>query len=245
MIHNFQKEQEIIQEFGAMITHVPADDYLPGYSFTTGLYQNFNHPEIICFGLPQDLLHDMLNIVLDYVKDGERFELNHRYKNKILMNDCEVAFITVDPIFYQEYLGFSLGYYRAMDLLTDFPYMQLVWCDQNYKLPWDEGYDESLYQTQKLLDRDMDFFFYESRQLGVFVTKDVLDEHSIIRFVTHDEDGDWLFADQRDYDSTNLQLVSLEKIVKLDPTLNSLFSLGFNEEAERSGQEQKWKRKPY
>lgn len=126
MPQNFKQEQDIIHEFGAIITHIPVDAYLPGYSFTTGLYQNFNHPEIVCFGLKQDILHNMLNLVLEYIKEGETFELNHRYKNKVLMNDCEIAFIPVDPDFYHEYFSSSLSYYSAMNLTLNFPSIQLV-----------------------------------------------------------------------------------------------------------------------
>lgn len=245
MPQNFKQEQKVIQEFGAIITHVPADAYLPGYSFTTGLYQNFNHPEIVCFGLKQDTLHNMLNLVLEYIKEGESFELDRSYKNKILMNDCEVAFIPVAPAFYRAYFGSSLGYYSAMNLTLNFPSMQLVWCDQNGKLPWDDGYDEALHRTQKLLDRDVDFFFYESRQLGVFVTPEVIEGCSFTKFVIHDRDGDWLFADKKDFKAEDLKLVSLDALVKLDPTLNSLFSLGFNEEAERVAQDQKWQKRSF
>lgn len=95
------------------------------------------------------------------------------------------------------------------------------------------------------MDRDADFFFYESQQLGVFVTPEIIEERSFIKFVIHDEDGDWLFADKKDFKAEDLKLVSLEALVKLDPTLNSLFSLGFNEEAERVDQDQNWQRRSF
>lgn len=45
-----------IEQYGCHIVLVEPDDYLPGFAYTIGLYQKFNHPKIICFGLKLPLL---------------------------------------------------------------------------------------------------------------------------------------------------------------------------------------------
>lgn len=50
-----------IEKFGWTVLLVEATGYLPAFAYTVGLWKNYNHPEIISFGLNINTLHLILN----------------------------------------------------------------------------------------------------------------------------------------------------------------------------------------
>lgn len=229
--------QENIDEFGCQIMEVLGDNYMPSFAYTIGLFQQFNHPEVICFGLSQEVMQTLLNNVKDRVEDGETIEVGKNYKG-FLQENFEVTFVEVNKVFYEEYLGYGKWFYGNID----FPVLQMVWPDKKQNFPWSSKFDRKLEFAQPLLDRDLDFWFYESKQLGVFATKQVL-EGALIKYVIHDEEGDWFFMEDEDADSEDLQIIGLEELVKIDPSINSIYYLQYGWEASRENKEDSWTEK--
>jgi len=62
-----------IQKFGWAVQGVLPDDDTPSYSYTIGLTETFGHPELLMMGFSPDLMMQLLNLVGDLVKGGERF----------------------------------------------------------------------------------------------------------------------------------------------------------------------------
>nr|GFD22705.1 hypothetical protein [Tanacetum cinerariifolium] len=61
--HDAAAEDKIINDvakYGFHVAIVPGDGYSPAFAYTIGLYETYGYPELICFGLPQDLLHSVL-----------------------------------------------------------------------------------------------------------------------------------------------------------------------------------------
>lgn len=226
--------QENIDEFGCQIMEVLGDNYMPSFAYTIGLFQQSNHPEIICFGLSQEVMQTLLNNVKDRIEDGETIEIGENYKG-FLQDNFEVTFIEANKIFYEEYLGYAKWFYGD----TSFPVLQMVWPDKKQNFPWSPKFDKKLEFAQPLLDRNLDFWFYESKQLGVFATKQVL-EGALINYVIHDEEGDWFFMEDEDADSEDLQIIGLEELVKIDPSINSIYYLQYGWEASRKNKEDSW-----
>lgn len=226
--------QDNIDEFGCQIMEVVGDNYMPSFSYTIGFFQQSEHPEVICFGLSQEVLQTLLNNVKDRIEDGQTLEAGKTYKG-FLGEDVEVAFIEVNKVFYEEYLGYGKWFYGN----TDFPVLQLVWPDKKQHFPWDKKFDKQLEFIQPLLDRNLDFWFYESKQLGVFATKGVL-EGATVKYVIHDEEGDWFFMEDEDDDSEEIEIVDLEQIIKADPSLNSIYYLQYGWEAYRKEKGGEW-----
>jgi len=52
-----------IQEHGLSVIRVLATGYNPGFAYSVGLFETYQHPEIICFGLKPDVLHEIINDV--------------------------------------------------------------------------------------------------------------------------------------------------------------------------------------
>lgn len=226
--------QDTIDEDGCQIMQIMGDNYMPPFAYTIGLHQQFNHPEIISFGLSLDVLLTLLDNAKDRIEDGEVLEAGKSYKG-FLENDVEVYFLEVDRAFYQDYLGYGCWFYDG----RDFPLLQLVWPDKKGNFPWDKKFDKNLEFVQPLLDRDVDFRFYESKALGVFTTTQVLAGEPI-KYVIHDDEGDWFFLENDTVENDDIQIVALEEITKKDPTINSIYYLQYGWEARRSQIGEDW-----
>ena len=77
--HNCPTEHELInqikiniEKYGLQVMGISATNYLPSFSYSVGLYESYQHPEIICFGLPTDLAHLIINDVANLIKNGEK-----------------------------------------------------------------------------------------------------------------------------------------------------------------------------
>jgi hypothetical protein len=89
----------------------------------------------------------------------------------------------------------------------------------------------------------LDFKFFEKRNLAVFVTKQIFKGNKPILYVSHDsEDGDWQFLTEDTITNEEIMIVSLEEVVKQDPTINELFNLARGQFATRDFTGGKWLR---
>ena len=222
-----------IKKYGWTVMLIEATDYLPSFAYTVGLWKNYNHPELICFGLTTKSLHSSLNVGGELVKDGHKLQVGRDYDD--FFENGIAQFIQVDPRSLQDYFGYALWFNEK----SDFPALQLVWTDRNNRYPWDADFEEEFLYRQPLLDRNADFKFREEKNLAVFTTRQWIEEKKPILRVVHDEDGDWQFltSDQMPED---IKIVALEQMTLQDPTLNDIFNLDYGEAAERNSIGDKW-----
>ena len=223
-----------IETYGCHLASIAPDNYLPGFVYSIGLFKKFNHPEIICFGLKQDVMADIINGVCDEIKKGLSMQAYKRYPDFI--QDFDVQFIPVVKEFYQDYLGYGGWFY---DMSFDFDALQMVWTDKQNKFPWEDGFNPDWKFKQPLLDRDADFKFYEEKNLGVYTTKEAL-EGAPILYVYHNEDGDWQFHTSSDPNVDDGILVCLHDIVKRDSSINELHRLQYGWMAWRKSPADEW-----
>jgi len=225
---------EHIEEYGCHLALLSPTDYLPGFAYSIGLYQKFQHPELICFGLDQNVLGAVLNHARDLIQGGERLVPGVEYSG--FLEGSPIRFIEVDPSYYPNYVGYGCWYY---DRSMDFPLYQLVWPDKQIHFPWDDAFNPNWKRKQPLLDRNTDFKFYEERNLGVFTTKQAFQGEPIL-YVYHDTDGDWQFHTTPEPDLGDTMLVCLEDLTKLDLTLNDIYHLDYGWRAWRESKEAEW-----
>lgn len=98
------------------------------------------------------------------------------------------------------------------------------------------GFGEGKSQTKKQ--------FSDAPNTAVYTTKFVLNEKKAITYVTHEaEDGAWQFFSSDNFDSFEevAKIVSLEQILKMDPTLSELADLPLGYIATRKDLKDKWK----
>ena len=222
-----------IAKYGLQVIMVSGSDYSPSFAYSIGLFETYNHPEIICFGLPEKLGHEIINDVADLLKNGEIIKTHTNYDN--IFKDSKAEFLFVDDRNIDDYFGAALNYYDTIK----FPALQLVWTDRNDKFPWELGFEEEFIYKQPLLDRNIDFKFRESKRLATFTTRQWIDLDKPILRVVHDDDGDWQFltGDQMPED---IEIVALEELILRDRTLNEVFDLDYGEAADREFIGGKW-----
>jgi len=223
-----------IEKFGCHLILIEDDNYLPGFVYSIGLFKNYNHPEIICFGLKTDVLGSVINYARDLIKEGGRFVIGKLYSG--FLEGYDVQFIEVNEEFYADYLGYATWYYHKS---LDFPVLQLVWPDKQNNFPWDKSFNNDWLRRQPLLDRNTDFKFYEERNLAVFTTKQVFQGEPIL-YVYHNEDGEWQFHCSDKPKIEDAMLVCLDEITKLDPSVNNIYHLQYGWSAWRKSPEDDW-----
>lgn len=224
---------ENIEKYGCHLALLEADNYLPAFVYSIGLFKKFNHPEIICFGLNTNVMGGILNHARDLIKQGEKFELNKLYRG--FLEGYYIQFISVDKDYYPSYLGYAGWFYGDFN----FPVLQIVWPDKQSKFPWEDNFNPNWKFKQPLLDRNTDFKFYEERNLGVYTTKQFFEGEPIL-YVYHNQDGAWQFHTSLNPDINDAKLVCLEEITKLDPTINDIYHLQYGWRAWRDSIRDEW-----
>lgn len=91
----------------------------------------------------------------------------------------------------------------------------------------------------------MSWIFRDPPNVAVFTSKSIVDGTEWIHYVCHnEEDGAWQFHPPSGFaGEENASIVSLQSIVKKDPTVNDLFDLPLGWCAWRETPTSKWKRK--
>lgn len=93
-----ERERQMMEEHGWYIHAVQDDKQFP-FKFnahTHGVTENFNHPDLqIVFPLQFGVINSLLKIVIDRIKEGERFEPGKRY-SEICGDDYEVVFVETE-----------------------------------------------------------------------------------------------------------------------------------------------------
>ena len=136
-----------IDEFGVHIVHVPDDEGAPGFSFTVGLWHTFEQPEVVVFGLPEDVAHDLLNAIADDAAEDKKFLPGTRHEGVLV--GYPVRFFDVPKDRYDDYLGSAVWAYEG----SDFPCVQLVWPDKQGRWPWEPGARDGFAASQPVLGR--------------------------------------------------------------------------------------------
>ena len=234
-IENLKLVSDNIENFGCHLTLIEADNYMPAFVYSIGLFKKFGHPEIICFGLNIDVMASIINHACDLIKNGEILITDKSYRG--FLEGFPIQFIYVNKEYYQNYVGYAGLFYNQT---FDFPLLQLVWTDKQNNFPWERDFNSNWKFKQPLLDRNTDFKFYEERNLGVYTTRQAFNGDPIL-YVYHNEDGDWQFHTSVELDLKDSMLVCLEQITKLDPSINEIYHLPFGWRAWRERKEEEWK----
>ncbi|HKB36628.1 MAG TPA: DUF4262 domain-containing protein [Gemmataceae bacterium] len=134
-----------VAEFGWHVVGVDDNPYGPDYAFSVGLYHTLGHPEILIMGLPHETAAQLINVMGESIRGGQRYERGKRYDD--IAEGYPLAFVPVAPRYYPDYLGYALWFYRGWH----FPTLQCIWPDKQGLFPWDPGYDSRYFDHQRVL----------------------------------------------------------------------------------------------
>jgi hypothetical protein len=135
-----------IEEFGWHVIKIFEDDEGPAFAYSIGLFKNFSHPEIIVFGLDVNLMHRMINLVGEEVRQGRRFADDEAASG--ILEGYDVRFLNVASRHYHEHVGYARWFYTGDDFLL----LQCLWPDKKGRFPTDPGFAKALRPRQPLLD---------------------------------------------------------------------------------------------
>ncbi|MFB2924141.1 MULTISPECIES: DUF4262 domain-containing protein [Aerosakkonema] len=143
-----KKIVEDVQRVGWHVMAVGADPdkMKPGFAYSIGLWQSFQHPEIIMFGLPYHTMGHIINDIGSYVKGGKPIVTGQPYSDFI--QNYSLIFESVASAWCVEYLRFAVWFYGEEDT---FSALQCFWPDKAGKFPWDVDFDDKLISCQPLL----------------------------------------------------------------------------------------------
>lgn len=226
----------IIEKYGCYVALFESTAYLPSFAYTIGLLKSFNHPELICFGLPLETMHSALNEGANAIDQGASLISNIDYD--IFFEGTKACLIPVHKLSLNDYFGYAQEFYGYMNLKA----LQVIWPDPKGHYPWGKEFDQSLKDYQPLLDRNFGFKFKEVENLGVFTSRFITELNKKITYVLHDEDGDWQFLSDDEVTDDDMRLVHLKHMVDKDESLNDLFNLEYGEAAQRTTDSHKWTR---
>src|SRR5687768_5661417 len=71
-----EKVESNIIEFGYHITYVQSNENSPSFFYSTGIFKNFNIPEIIISSLGPNLSSELIESYVSIFKDGKEIPIN-------------------------------------------------------------------------------------------------------------------------------------------------------------------------
>jgi hypothetical protein len=120
-----------VRDTGWAVQLIPEDESGPGFAYTTGLFHNYGHAELIIFGLAVEDMHAVLNDCGELVKSGRKLEPGQKLGG-ILGEGYDVLFREVKaPQSYDQHVTYTKAFYKG----RDFPLLQVVWPDARGRFP--------------------------------------------------------------------------------------------------------------
>jgi len=134
-----------INEFGWHCVNVIEDDSHPCWSYTIGLYETWEHPELIIIGRSRATSHEMLKTIADDIELNSPPDLTDPNGHQLPGLRCH--FLEVLPCYSSDYVGFALSFYRK----RHFPLYQIVWPNIDGLFPWHPHAPKHFKEWQPLL----------------------------------------------------------------------------------------------
>ena len=118
------------------------------FTYSTGLFLNFKHPEIILCGLDSNTSFKIVNAIGRQVQAGKTFQVSEPYAD-IFANDVRCIFRPMQVTHYGDYVCWSQWFYEG----PNFPVLQCFWPDKSGLFPWEDGCHPSVVKAQPQLFR--------------------------------------------------------------------------------------------
>lgn len=123
---------------GWAVLHIfpgPGTRFHHGFSYTVGLEETFEHPEVLIVNRTPPLAHNILNVVGMQVRAGLRFD--DWSMSEQILKDAPVWFRACDPV------NSVASIHAAFDQHRDTRALHLLLPDANGLFPWDPGAESS------------------------------------------------------------------------------------------------------
>jgi len=225
-----------------------------GWSYTIGMFDTCNKPEIITVGLKEKTAHFLLNEAARRLRSGVDLT---KGRHRDMIGDVECEFRPVDPKWAKHLMGWAIWYYSG----DEFPVLQAVYPDRENRFPEDSDFDTYFQQPLMQPEASMgqvendfwtsadpssslfDWKFPDPPHTRVFLSKAVHSNHEPVTYVSHDEeDGAWQFLGDSTSGDEPPVVVCFHHPIDDDLTLKELADLPLGWWAERAGPGEPWVR---
>jgi Domain of unknown function (DUF4262) len=142
---DLQKVLADIAEYGWHGVYVAEGVNHPPWSYSIGLFETWQHPELIIIGRSRATTHAMLENLVMEIEAQYPPDLTDRVDHLLLGIRCR--FLKVLPRYYNDYVGFARWYYRK----RHFPLYQIVWAGEGGLYPWLQNAPKRFKQWQPVL----------------------------------------------------------------------------------------------
>lgn len=116
-------------------------------AFTLGLWHLRQRPEVVAFGLPEELAGRVLELVADDVEEGVTYQVGQQHEG--IVHGYPVTFGKVSAAQVRALLPELVEAYGSDDV----PVLQLVYPDRQGRWPWDPDVREGFCEAQPVLER--------------------------------------------------------------------------------------------
>lgn len=147
MAHGDSTVLRDVEQNGVQLFFDEVEDPATTRAFTLGLFHLRQRPEILAFGLPEELAGQVLELVADDVEDGVEYEVGQKHEG--IVHGYPVTFGRVTKAQVRALLPELVSAYGTDDV----PVLQLVYPDRQGRWPWDPGVREGFSEGQPVLER--------------------------------------------------------------------------------------------
>jgi hypothetical protein len=128
------KVRSDIQQYGWHCLHVypRVGEEGVGFTYTIGLSESFQLPEIAIFGLDRDKSHAILSSCVDDIRGGIRYPLDVPLTD-VVAKDVPVIFRAVRPELLDKCFGTAIRYYGK----EPFQAVVMFWPTKEGRFPWE------------------------------------------------------------------------------------------------------------
>jgi hypothetical protein len=120
-------------------------DAHPTFSYSIGLNESLNVPDIIIFGLDPRISTQFINDVVTWIKEHGPLTACERYSD--FAEGFETIFIECDQAAKEEYTCKASLFYGH----NRYKLLQMVWPDPKGLFPWEKGFAEKFVKLQPLV----------------------------------------------------------------------------------------------
>lgn len=136
---------ENIKNYGWHCTSVGGGNGSPCFTYSVGLFESFDNPELLVIGLSTALSHSMISSVARAAETKTPFELSKPAID--LLADAPCIFVSVPQNQYSEWVVSANWYYQGEAFLL----YQIVWPSVDGTFPWEPKADEEFRSPQPVL----------------------------------------------------------------------------------------------
>jgi len=125
-----------IATYGWHSLHIfPDNEDQDRFTYTIGLSESYNGPEVAIFGLDRERSHELLGICAKLLSEDEKIKTGC-LDDRFLKGGYKVIFREIIKEAFPEYLGTAVRYFGSQDFRAVVMFLP----DAEGKFPWEAGY---------------------------------------------------------------------------------------------------------